>query len=236
LENNIIRFKEFSVLQEQNSMKVGTDGVLLGSCVPIQAAKSILDIGTGTGIVALFAAQRNQEAFIDAIDIDDLAAKEAAVNFQKSPWKERLQAHNMSVQDYAAQYNGHYDHITCNPPFFSGGTLSSSSDKDAVRHTVKLGHGELLIAVTNLLDVNGKFTVILPYIEALRFSEMSKRSGLYPESKIEIRNFSGLPIERLLVPFVKKEVQEVQVSEINIYESEGVYSKKFLDCTHGFYE
>lgn len=236
MENNIIRFKEFSVLQEQNSMKVGTDGVLLGSCAPIQSAKSILDIGTGTGIVALFAAQRNHDAFIDAIDIDEDAAKEAAVNFQESPWKDRLQAHAKSVQDYASQYNGYYDHITCNPPFFSGGTLSSSSDKAAVRHTVKLGHGELLIAVSNLLAVNGKFSVILPYIEALRFSEMSKRSGLYPEYKLEIRNFAGLAVERLLLSFRKTKVEEVQVSEINIYESEGVYSEVFLERTHGFYK
>ena len=146
-------------------MKVGTDGVLLGAWAAVKQAQHILDIGTGTGLIAIMLGQRNAKAIIHGVEIDEIAFAQAYGNMDAAPWNDRLKAIHSSIQEFAKTQERKYDHIVRNPPFFSGGTFSNNQDRNSVRHTVKLPHGDLLNAVQKLLSVDGRFSVILPYIE-----------------------------------------------------------------------
>jgi tRNA1Val (adenine37-N6)-methyltransferase len=201
---SFFQFKQFKVHQDQCAMKVGTDGVMLGAWVDVHHAQTVLDIGTGTGLIALMLAQRNANARIDAVEIDADACGQASENMQATPWANRLHCFHQSVQAYAQACPEQYDLIVSNPPFFTGGVLSESDSKTQVRHTVKLPHGDLLQAVTRLLSPHGRFAVVLPLLEGLRFTELALRSRLYCEHLTEVHTRSDKPVSRLLLQFIKQ--------------------------------
>ena len=182
-------------------MKVGTDGVLLGIWADVSTAQSILDIGTGTGVIAIMLAQNAPEAQVHAVEIDETTCAQAAENMANSPFADRLEAKPISIQDFAKQCRGKYDLIVSNPPFFTGGTLSKNQDKLSVRHTVKLSHGDLLRAVHSLLEKGGKFCTILPNLEGLRFREVAKTYNLHCTKMTAVHPVEGRPVERLLLQF-----------------------------------
>ncbi len=182
-------------------MKVGTDGVLLGAWVEADQAQYILDIGTGTGLIAIMLAQRNAQAHIHGLDIDEEACRQAAENMARSPWHNRLKAIHQSVQDYARQSELTYDLLVSNPPFFTGGVLSESAHRSQVRHTVKLPHGDLLRTARQLLAPQGVFAVVLPLLEGLRFIELARDYRLYCERMTEVRTKPSKPVSRLLLQF-----------------------------------
>ena len=203
-DNKAFTFKQFKIHQDRCAMKVGTDGVLLGAWADIESAQNILDIGTGTGVIAVMLAQRSQNTEgvkIHGVEIDAVAADQAQENFKAAPFAERLAAFPLSIQDFAKKSPVKYDLIVSNPPFFTGGTLNSSGDKTNVRHTVKLPHGDLLNATRELLAQNGKFCVILPLIEGLRFIEIAATYGLHITERTDVRFKKEKPIERLLLTF-----------------------------------
>ncbi len=203
-DNKPFTFKQFKIQQDHCAMKVGTDGVLLGAWADIESAQNILDIGTGTGVIAVMLAQRSQNTEgvkIHGVEIDAVAAEQAQANFKAAPFAERLAAFPLSIQDFAKKSSLKYDLIVSNPPFFTGGTLNSSGDKTNVRHTVKLPHGDLLNATRELLAPNGKFCVILPLIEGLRFVEIAATYGLHITQRTDVRFKKEKPIERLLLTF-----------------------------------
>jgi len=199
------QFKQFEIQQDQCPMKVGTDGTLLGAWAEVKDAKKILDIGTGTGLIAIMLGQRNEEAMIHAVEIDELACEQANENMQNAPWADRLQAFPIAIQDFVRNTREKYDLIVSNPPFFSGGTLSDKQGRNDVRHTVKLPHGDLLSAVRSLLSQQGKFALILPLIEGLRFEELAKNYNLYCTRKTEVYPRKNKNIERLLLQFERVE-------------------------------
>jgi len=201
-------------------MKVGTDGVLLGAWSDTTGVGSILDVGTGTGLIAIMLAQRAPEAVIHAVEIDEIACGQAVENMQNSPWATRLICFNTAIQDFAKQHGHEYDLIVSNPPFFSGGTFSSSQDKTSVRHTVKLPHGDLLSAVRSLLSQNGRFCAILPQMEGLRFREMAGNYGIYCSKMVEVLPKVGKPVERLLLQF-ERSIKPIEKSQLVISEGDG---------------
>lgn len=201
-------------------MKVGTDGVLLGAWADATEAANILDIGTGTGLIAIMLAQRATQANIHAVEIDEEASAQATENMQHSPWADRLTCINTSIQDFAKQSRQRYDLIVSNPPFFSGGTFSNSQDKNSVRHTIKLPHGDLLAAVRSLLAPTGKFCMILPQMEGLRFREMANNYGIFCSKMVEVLPKLGKPIERLLLQF-ELHVKPIEKSQLVIHEGDG---------------
>jgi len=135
MPNTWFRFKQFTIEQEHAAMKVGTDGVLLGAWASAPGAGSrVLDIGTGTGLIALMMAQRTKDAAVDALEIDPSSASQAKENFQNSPWKKRLRCFPSSFQDFSSQCRKQYDLIVCNPPFFSGSKKTASKSKNLARH------------------------------------------------------------------------------------------------------
>lgn len=217
-------------------MKVGTDGVLLGAWADISGVKLALDIGAGSGIIAIMLAQRAPSLLVHAIEIDTDACNQASENMQQSPWAERLSVVESSIQEYAATVDGQpYDLMVSNPPFFSGGVFSQNQDRNSVRHTIKMPHGDLLAAVRNLLAPEGRFCVVLPLIEGLRFCEMARHYHLYCTRQTEVRSKADKPVERLLLQFERKEKQLQSDSIIIQKGNNNDWTEQYIDLMKDFY-
>lgn len=235
MESHTFYFKEFQVRQDACAMKVGTDGVLLGSWSSVQDVSRILDIGAGTGVVALMMAQRTVDAMVDALEIELAAYRQCADNFLHSPWSGRLNVLHTSVQDFARQPCEGYDLIVTNPPFFTGGTFSENQTRNEVRHTVKLPHGDLLIAVQRLLKPTGRFCVVLPHLEGLRFKELASEYHLYCVRMTQVRSKPGKPIERLLMEFACNPA-DLRLDELTIQsEQPNQWTEGYTELTKPFY-
>jgi len=232
-------FKEFALDQDQCTMKIGTDGVLLGAWADVQGAQQILDIGTGTGLIGIMLGQRTKDsqAKIVAVEIEDQAFQQAIENAEKAPWGERVEVVFSAVQDFAKEHQTQekYDLIVSNPPFFSGGTFSKNQERNSVRHTVKLPHGDLLSAVRSLLAPNGKFSVVLPLIEGMRFQELALDYNLFCTRITKVRPKINKSVARLLLQFEKQE-KEAEISELVIQkEGRNNWTAEYIRLTKAFY-
>ncbi|MCO6478596.1 MAG: methyltransferase [Phaeodactylibacter sp.] len=228
-------FKQFTIHQDRCRMKVGTDGVLLGAWADISGVSNILDIGAGSGLVAIMLAQRTEQAIIHAVEIDSASAKQAAENMRASPWKSRLKVFHTAVQDYVPFAISRYGLIVSNPPFFSGGTFSQNQDRNSVRHTIKLPHGDLLAAVRSLLAPEGRFCVILPFLEGLRFQELAQSYNLHCTRMAEVYPRQGSKLERLLMQF-EKQPKAMRKSILTIHKGEiDEWTDEYVQLTGAFY-
>jgi tRNA1Val (adenine37-N6)-methyltransferase len=234
--NSTFTFKKFTIKQNHGTMKVNTDGVLLGAWADVENATSILDIGTGTGVIALMLAQRNPTAQIIGVEIDEAASEEAKENVNESIFRDTVKIVHTSIQDFTVNANQAFDVIVSNPPFFTGGTFSANENKAQVRHTIKLPHGDLLHSVNALLTHSGSFCVILPYIEGLRFIELAERSQLYANKITEVRHRKDKSIERLLIKFNKIKTETIKEDLFIMNEDASTYSDKYVQLTKEFYQ
>lgn len=218
-------------------MKIGTDGILLGAWAEVSGVRRILDIGTGSGLIAIMLAQRTKEALIDAVEIDEDACRQAQKNMKSSPWAERLQAFPMAIQAFrlSAETEDGYDLVISNPPFFSGGTFSFNQDRTSVRHTIKLPHNDLLGTVRKLLHSQGRFCTILPLIEGLRFQELAESYHLYCTKITEVRPKANKPIERLLMQFEKDQKTVIKNELILRGEDGETMTPAYASLTEAFY-
>lgn len=235
MDSNTFYFKQFQVRQDRCAMKVGTDGVLLGAWANVEGCKNVLDIGTGGGVIALMLAQRSPVAQVHAVEVEQAAFEQASENAAASPWPDRVQVIHQPIQEYAKSAPQRYDLLVSNPPFFSGGVLSHNQDRNSVRHTVKLPHGELLLAVQRLIAPKGRFCVILPYIEGLRFRELAASYHLYCVDMLQVRSKPAKPVERLLMQFEGEE-RETQTGDL-ILQGEGTsgWTGEYRALTADFY-
>ena len=161
-------FKQFHIDHSRCAMKVGTDGTLLGAWVRLPATtRSILDVGTGSGLIAIMAAQRSAEAHITAIDIDADCVAQARLNAEASPWNSRISVQHTSLQEFATEER--FDVIVSNPPYFIDSLTSPDAGRTTARHTATLPFEELVSGVKRLLAPDGHFSLILPTVEAERF-------------------------------------------------------------------
>jgi len=194
------QFKEFTIHQDKTAMKVGTDGVLLGAWVDISdQPNSILDIGTGTGLIALQLAQRSDCELIDALEIEPNAYEQAVDNFENSGWSDRLFCYHASVQEFTAEMEEKYDLIISNPPFYND-TFKKVEQKRAIaRHTKTLTFNELLSATAKLLSTNGSCAFIIPFHEEKKFMEIAKESKLYPSKITRVRGNINTEFKRTLI-------------------------------------
>jgi len=170
MPNDFFHFKQFTIYQDHCAMKVGTDGVLLGAWTHVEQAKRILDIGTGTGLIALMLAQRSS-AEIDAIEIDSDAASQARENVQRSPWSHRIHVLHTSLQDYLKEKKK-YDLIVANPPYFTDSLKTPDNRRSLARHNHELSQVLLIEGIQALLETGGRFNVILPASNFESFSAM----------------------------------------------------------------
>ena len=173
MSETTFRFREFTVHQEKCAMKVGTDAVLLGSWINPGNAINILDIGTGTGVIALMLAQQST-AVVDAIDIDEGAYQQARENFRISPWFMRMAVERISLQDFVKTYPNRYDIIVSNPPYFHNASKPSTESRLNARHATALSFEDLSMGVKQLLKPGGRFYVILPKQEGLEFMDIAQ--------------------------------------------------------------
>jgi len=197
-------------------MKVGTDGVLLGAWPLVLPKEKVLDIGTGTGLIALMLAQKESSSTVVGVEIDETAATQASENAANSPFFDRVEVVTKDIQTYSQLHIAKFDLIVSNPPFFTGGVLSDNMQRRQVRHTVKLSHNDLLRSVQLLLKPNGRFCVVLPWLEGLRFQEWAMTYQLFTTKKCVVRPRPNLAPNRLLLQFEKIEKQ-IEETEMSVY-------------------
>lgn len=235
--SEVFRFKKFEIHQDLCSMKVNTDGILLGAWSDLDDKRDALDIGTGTGLIALMLAQRSEDLRVTGIEIDQNSFHQASENAKLSVFSSRMYIIHDSVQQYAQTATIKYDLIVSNPPFFSGGTFSANENKANVRHTIKLSHADLLISVQKLIALNGHFDLILPYMEGLRFIELAAKYDFYPTYVTEVRSKVDKPVERLLIRLAYKVQNPLTHNQLVIHQSNEAndYSVDFINLTKAFY-
>ncbi len=217
-------------------MKVGTDGVLLGAWTPVpNNTKRILDVGTGTGLVALMLAQRCTKAVIDAVEFDANSCRVADFNFRASPWNKRLNLLEESFQAFSRESTDKYDLIVSNPPFFSGNLRNSCARKAAARHDVALSQEELIPGVLKLLTESGHFSLILPVADYDQFCLRAARNGLYESQRLMVKPTSNKPVKRIVSVWGKNRVDRPYVDELIVELSRHNYSEEFRNIVLGFY-
>lgn len=234
MANQYFRFKKFTVYQELAPFKVGTDGVLIGAWADLQQASHILDIGTGTGLIALMAAQRSS-AFITAIEPNILAFRQATQNIEQSIFNERMKVYNLDLQEFSTSNSSKFNHIISNPPYFNNAIPNQSQDLSHARHTTKLDYPTLIQGVDNLLTIDGIFSAILPYPEAEGFIQMAINNRLFPERICRVYPTPDKSANRWLMAFRRFE-SETEYGDL-IIEKYGrhQYSEEYMQLTRDFY-
>jgi tRNA1Val (adenine37-N6)-methyltransferase len=235
MSNNYFIFKQFRINQQDAAMKVGTDGVLLGAWAELDGTeRRMLDIGTGTGVIALMAAQRAPQARIDAVEIDENAARQARQNAEASPWADRLQVYNASVQNFARDAAERYDLILSNPPFFVDSLKAPDAARSAARHTDTLSFDDLAAAADRLLTPAGRFAAIYPTEEAAVFQRVAGGYGLFPCRRLQVKSTPQGAFKRTLTEFSRRETA-IAEEELTIETAPLRYTAEYIALTRDFY-
>ena len=228
------KFKQFKVDDEDCTMKVGTDGVLLGAIADCGPAKSILDIGTGSGIIALMLAQRSR-AIIDAIEIDECSFLKAEKNFHNSAWPERLTAIHGSFQDFSKNTINTYDLIVSNPPFFPNSFQPQLERKRIAKHDASLNFADLISGAAGIMKPEGKFTLILPYSEKETFIHIANDHGLYLQIILEILPKATKKANRVILEFRHIKIPQIKSSSLVLRNPDNTYSGEYRQITKDFH-
>ena len=241
---NIFRFKRFDVVNERSAMKVNTDGVLLGALMTIEPSdRYFLDIGTGTGTIALMAAQRLSDRVesmlqvrIDAIDIDEPSATEAAVNFRNSPWVDSLHAHHASLDEFIASMDGtEFDLIFSNPPYFDNALNAPEQRRNAARHTSKgLSYREILDFAASGLASEGRVAMVLPADTEHELTRHARMRGLYLYKITRIRTVPRKAPKLIVAEFSRARESSPEDTILTI-QDDGKYTDEYLAVTKEFY-
>lgn len=229
-------FKQFSVHQDKSAMKVGTDGVLLGAWAPINHNPySVLDIGSGTGIIALMLAQRTPAEQIDALEIDEDAYEQAVDNFENSPWRDRLFCFHAGLDEFIDEPEDEYDLIVSNPPFYAEDYKTESDQRDLARFQDAMPFKELIEAADLLLSENGIFAVIIPFKEEEKFITLAKESELYPIKITRVKGTPNSEVKRSLLAFSRNKISSVEIDELIIEIDRHIYTPEYIELTKDFY-
>jgi len=233
MSESTFRFKYFTIHQDKCAMKVGTDSVLLGSWVMPDVAQRILDIGTGTGILAIMMAQKST-AEIDAIDIDEGAFLQARENALISPWFNRIYPYCESFQKFAAITTSRYDLIVTNPPYFHEATKPSKEARIQARHSDQLSFNDLIDGVKKVLKPHGRFCIILPYKEGMEFIDIAHHKRLFCHRILRVKTKTDKPEKRVLMEF-NFHFGIHQDDVIVIREEDMSYTAEYIHLTSDYY-
>ena len=233
---SIFQFKQFAVNQDQCAMKIGTDGVLLGTWAPIDTRpNSILDIGTGTGIIALMLAQRCDAQQIDALEIDENAYENAVDNFESCPWSDRLFCFHAGLDEFVEEPEDEYDLIVSNPPFYVEDYRSDNAQRDLARFQEAMPFEDLVEAAALLLSENGVFAVIIPFKEEEIFLALAKEYELFPIKITRVKGTHETQIVRSLLAFRRYELAVLTADELVIEINRHEYTDDYIALTKDFY-
>lgn len=232
MSNSYFQFKQFAVWHNECAMRVGTDGVLLGAWTKVSDVKNVLDVGTGSGLIALMIAQRNMDADITGIELDKSAALQAQKNINNSPWKRRI---NIIYGDYKRFVaNKKFDLIVSNPPYFSDSLKSPENERNTARHTDNLQYDDLIYKSAALLTSNGQLSIIIPTVVKDIVKEIASNCHLYLTRQTDVRTVAGAVPKRTLLNFSFNE-SECDRGDLTIELSRHVYTKEYIDLTKDYY-
>ena len=234
MPNNYFKFKQFTVHQDKCAMKVGTDGVLIGAWANCENIESVLDIGTGTGLIALMIAQRSN-AQIDAIEIDEIACEQARENVIKSPWETQINIIHKSLQNFLKSTISKYDLIVSNPPYFQNSLYAPDEKRTDARHNSNLEFEDIIQAALELLKDTGTLSIILPYLEGTMFILKAAEKGLYCVRQTKVLPNPRREPKRLLIEFMKIKKPLVEQEIIIELNKRHEYSEAYKNLTKDFY-
>ncbi len=235
LRANGFTFKQFFVAHDRCAMKVGTDGVLLGAWAPVAGVRRVLDIGCGSGLIALMLAQRTDASVaVDAVELDSDAAQQARENCTESPWADRLTVYQQDIRQFAEQSEKRYSLIVSNPPYFEAGSACASPQRAAARYTDTLDHQTLLSCAEQLVCEDGFFCVVLPADVGDRFLQMATARGWFLRYRTDIADNETRPPNRMLLALSPHAGEQFRDSMV-IRGPDQRYSEAHCSLTRDFY-
>ena len=232
IKEEIFKFKQFSIAQEQTAMKVGTDGVLLGAWANINHARNILDVGTGTGLIALMCAQKQPFANIDAVELDPAAARQAIENFKNSPWSNQLKVIQTDFQSFTSEKK--YDVIISNPPYFDENTSSPEIQRRLARHTQALTLSNLIRQAKKMLKPQGNIQLILPADKQEELTKILQQEQLYLNEICYVKGHPTAKIKRIMIKF-SKNYSLLTENHLTIEYARHQYTEDYIRLTRDFY-
>lgn len=216
-------------------MKIGTDGVLLGAWTSLEKNPfSILDIGSGTGILSLMMAQRSHAEVIDALEIDAQAFEQCVNNFEQSQWGDRLFCYHASLEEFVEEIEDKYDLIICNPPFYSENYKTNNTQRDLARFQDAMPFEHLLESVSKLLSDDGVFSVVIPFKEESHFSNLASNHNLFKNRTLHVKGNPDSEIKRSLIEFSFRE-SEIITESLTIETKRHHYTEDYISLTKDFY-
>lgn len=243
MSSDNFRFKQFTVWHDKCAMKVGTDGVLLGSWCHVDHALKVLDVGTGSGLIALMLAQRNNDCSVTAIDIDEMAVLQAVENFEISPFADRIRGIHSSLGQYVEGRRdegdcGSFDLIVSNPPYYTDDVLSPDARRCTARHTSSLPFDLLIRDCTRLLSADGVLAVIVPYDTASHIIGIGAEHGLQLLRRCDVRNSERKGWKRSMLELGRKGAchrADTCYEQLTIHDASGEWSDSYRMLTAEFY-
>ncbi len=237
MANDYFQFQQFRIAQGACAQKVSTDACLLGAAADLTSATRVLDIGTGTGLLALMAAQRAPGASVEAVELDPAAAAQAAANVAASPWASRVAVHALGLASYAARQPGLFSHIICNPPFFRRSLAPPDAARATARHegAGSLTFEELAGFAAAHLAPGGTLTVLLPPPEMEQFAQVARVAGLAAQARLAVQHRPGGRTTRSIWQFGAGAPASLPATFLTIQEADGEYSAAFRHLLAGFY-
>ena len=232
---SMFHFKKFSIDDTTAAMKIGTDAVLLGAWALCNAETRILDIGTGSGILALMMAQRNAKIAIDAVEIDHDASALAERNVQLCPWSDLIHIYNTTIQAFSLEKKHKYSLVICNPPFFTDSLKTPDKARNLARHNDTLSVRDLLECTSDLLTENGKAAFIIPADAYENWKQEAARLSIYPIRLTRVKSSPKHSPHRVMVIFTRIKQAEMIDNEICIYSSMNIHSHEYRELTSDFY-
>ena len=234
MANPHFQFKKFTVHHDKCAMKVGTDGILVGVWTNVSNSLSVLDIGTGSGLIALMLCQRSRQLNIDAIDIDLDAATQATENIMASPFSNQINVIHSCLQSYTDSCLKKYDLIVSNPPFFADSLKSPIPKRSIARHTETLQIDDLLFYSSRLLNENGRISLIYPFDYKVQIAQLALSNSLHITRLTNVHPTPSSKAKRILIELSKKEC-ETETNDLTIEKERHRYTEEFTALVRDFY-